>query len=196
MRPDKRKARRKENALAALAKLGFDATAYTITSGEEIDEQPDNLERQGEAALAFLARPQRFTTKQCLYCEEYFGTNYRSVGYCSNNCRDKHFEQQTGMKVDWGKKNDRERWLGNEPPLVVDPTTLKYLAQHYEAMQKERQNPETDQTHKAHLELQIEAEAKAATLVSMPLVQTNQPLEPVESSDFELMDLDAFFENP
>lgn len=194
MRPDKRKARRKENALAALAKLGFDATAYTITSGEEIDEQPDNLERQGEAALAFLARPQRFTTKQCLYCEEYFGTNYRSVGYCSNNCRDKHFEQQTGMKVDWGKKNDRERWLGNEPPLVVDPTTLKYLAQHYEAMQKERQNPEADQTHRAQgWELH---EVAVPVLVSTLPAQTIPLPEPVESSDFELGDLDAFFENP
>jgi len=194
MRRDKLKQRRKEKALETLKQLGFDPTAYEITTAEELDEEPNNLERQGEAALAFLSKPSRFTTKQCLYCEEYFGTNYNSVGYCSNQCRNKHFQQQTGLTVDWGRKNDRERWLGNEPPLVIDPFTLKMLAAHYEAMQKERLNPQDSQTRN-HQEV-VENFLTIQDQANRQQVQTNQPPEPEPTFDFSQGDLDAFFDSP
>jgi len=179
MRPDKLKERRRQKALALVASLGVDTSGYVDHSAERLDRAPENLERQGEAALAFLARPSRFVTKQCTYCQEYFGTNYNSVGYCSNLCRDKHFRQQTGYKVDWGAKSDKERW-GGEPPLIIDPETLRHLAQWYtELKQKVDQESQTQSQ-------QQEPEQSQLNTLTIP----NESLAP--SFEFEPVDLSYF----
>lgn len=180
MRPDKLKERKRQKALALVASLGVDTSSYVDHSAERLDRAPENLERQGEAALAFLDRPTRFITKQCIYCQEYFGTNYRSVGYCSNLCRDKHFRQQTGYKVDWGAKSDKDRW-GGEPPLIIDPETLKHLAQWYAEL---KQKVDQDSQTQNHLEPeQPESQSN---------IQAIQPVLPVESFEFEPVDLSYF----
>lgn len=181
MRPDKLKERKRLKALEIVASLGIDTSTYVFTPAKDLDEHPENLARQGEAALAFLAKPSGFTTKECLYCKEYFGTDYNSVGYCSNNCRDKDFFNQTGYKVNWASKSDVARWNG-EPPLVIDPETLKHLAQWYHQLksQIESQTP-----------VQTVPEPQSTELLNV--VQTIQHLSPVESSTPELEDIEFLF---
>jgi len=190
LRPDKLKKRRQEKALATLANLGIDTECVVLGSAERLDSAPETLERQGEAALAFLAHPTRFVTKECIYCGEWFGTNYNSVGYCSNHCRDKHFERQTGMKVNWGAKDLHQRWLHFEPPLVIDPDTLRQLAGLYETMQKRLQYLET-QIHIPEIPQDVEPEPHNKTAV-----QTIPLLEPAPAFEFGLTGLEEFFGNP
>lgn len=181
MRADKLKERKRLKALEAIAALGIDTSSYTIAPAKDLDDHPENRARQGEAALAFLARPSGFTTKQCLFCEEYFGTDYNSVGYCSNNCRDKHFKQQTDVTVNWGAKTDVQRW-GGGPPLIIDPETLKHLAQWYHQL-------------KSQIESQTPSPESPETPQDQPPIEvrTIQPESPVESFELGLEDLESLF---
>jgi hypothetical protein len=61
----------------------------------------DAVSLQGEAVLLYIEKPARFTMKKCKRCKEVFGTNYRYVSYCSNNCM--------------------------EQPLIIPPAALKRL---------------------------------------------------------------------
>jgi hypothetical protein len=129
MRASIRKARQDAKALELLAKLGHDTSQVEITtSPEDMDRREENRTLQAEAAIQFLRRPQKFIHKQCAYseCGEFFAADYSSVAYCSWVCRNKDFEKIMGVPVDWGAKNLVERW-GGEPPLIVDPITLRYL---------------------------------------------------------------------
>lgn len=88
------------------------------------------ISRQGEAVLLCLESPAKFTTKICKRCGEPFGTNYRSVAYCSDGCRSKAIYEQLGVKWNW-LKPEEERW-GGEPPLIIPPTALKKMKQFVE----------------------------------------------------------------
>jgi hypothetical protein len=83
---------------------------------------------EAEALLLALEKPARFMYKTCKReeCQEPFGTNYRGVGYCSDNCRAKALEK-IGIRWTPGK-NPEDRW-GGEPPLILPPAVVKLLAQ-------------------------------------------------------------------
>lgn len=127
MRPSKKADRAMAGIAELLKKHGY-ADEQKIEELKEV-APTDRLaiSRQGEAVLLFLESPAKFTTKQCkrAACGEYFGTNYRSVGYCSDTCRAKEISDQLGVKWDW-LKPEEERW-GGEPPLVIPPAALKKL---------------------------------------------------------------------
>lgn len=79
-----------------------------------------------EAVLLFLQKPARFMVKPCKReeCQEPFGTNYRGVGYCSDNCRIKELKR---FGIQWDpSKTPEERWQG-EAPLLIPPEALKVL---------------------------------------------------------------------
>lgn len=88
------------------------------------DRKPDT---HLEGVLSSVRRPGDFTYKVCkrANCKLPFGTNYTSVGYCSDICRIRDFEDLTGCK--WNPhKTDEERW-GGEPPLIIPPKVLAVL---------------------------------------------------------------------
>lgn len=144
---DKRKLakRKQEKALDFWAQMGIAINPAEIvhTSPETLDKAPQYRELQGEAALLFLAKPERFISKKCDWCDEYFAATYRSVSFCSNTCRAKAFEKQTGMKVDWGAKTDIERW-GGEPPLILDPNTFKFIADYVMRLKNQNSIPDLE----------------------------------------------------
>lgn len=113
-----------------LAKHGIDQEVI-----EEVKETAPTdrlaISRQGEAVLLWLESPAKFTTKICKRpeCAQPFGTNYRSVAYCSDNCRAKHTSELLGVKWDWTRATEEERW-GGEPPLIIPPAALRKIQQY------------------------------------------------------------------
>lgn len=127
MRQAKKVDRNLEKLMALLAQTGH-------VKEEEIEEIKSNvplsqqaISRQAEAVLLFLESPAKFTTKLCkrFECQQPFGTNYRGVAYCSDNCRARSIEEQLGIKWNWFKPEE-QRW-GGEPPLVIPPAALQKL---------------------------------------------------------------------
>jgi len=94
------------------------------------------------------------------------------------------------MKVNWGAKDLHQRWLHFEPPLVIDPDTLRQLAGLYETMQKRLQYLET-QIHIPEIPQDVEPEPHNKTAV-----QTSPLLEPAPAFEFGLTGLEEFFGNP
>ena len=53
-------------------------------AAQKVPLTPHDLSMHAEAVLLSLQQPAHFMTKKCKWCKEYFGTNYRGVGYCSD----------------------------------------------------------------------------------------------------------------
>jgi hypothetical protein len=115
--------------LHKFAKLAEKAgTAFKVPDPTEVIEastkQPAYYE--AEALLLAIEKPARFIYKICKReeCKEPFGTNYRGVAYCSDNCRKKDLAK---IGIRWSpEKSQEERW-GGEPPLIVPPSVVKLL---------------------------------------------------------------------
>ena len=128
MRAAKKAVRAMDGLAALLAQYGVDQE--TIAEIKETAPTDRNaISRQGEAVLLFLESPAKFTSKQCKRCGEYFGTNYRSVAYCSDNCRSRAMNDIFGMVWNWTEKSEEERW-GGEPPLIIPPRAFAKLEQY------------------------------------------------------------------
>lgn len=163
MRPNKKAIRDLEKLKAMLVKSGIATKEIVEQAADIAPTGREAVSRQGDAILLFLEKPAAFTTKQCsrVECGEWFGTNYRSVGYCSDNCRGREISRQTGLKWDY-RKDEFARW-GGEPPLVIDPTSLKKLKQYVIALEQ-------------HVQIQIEI---SESLPQLPQLQ-QELLIPVE----------------
>lgn len=129
MRPKKKAERSIEELARRLQEFGMDSETVENIKNNVPDDR-DAISRQGEAVLLWLESPAKFTMKICKRksCSEPFGTNYRSVAYCSDNCRAKEISSQIGIKWDW-LKQEEERW-GGEPPLIIPPHALRMLLQY------------------------------------------------------------------
>lgn len=136
MRKNKKAERDLQKLMAMLADKGFEQEKI-VKAAEVAPTGREAISRQGEAVLMFLEAPAKFTTKECKRCKEPFGTNYRAVAYCSDNCRAKAVFEITGMNWDW-RKPEEERW-GGEPPMVIDPKSFKKLNQFVDALQSRTQ---------------------------------------------------------
>ena len=132
MRPSKRAQRKTEKATAGLKDfliaMGQDPDAIE----KAFDAAPlhsDEKMLQAEGVLLHLIKPTRFISKTCARpeCGLVFGTSYRSVGYCSDNCRARHLESQTGIR--WNPHTDRYRNLEGERPLVIGPQAYQVLVE-------------------------------------------------------------------
>lgn len=126
-----RPAKKADRAFAQLAKMLADFGVEQETIEEIKETAPTNslaISRQGEAVLLWLESPAKFTTKVCKReaCQQPFGTNYRSVAYCSDNCRSRDVSNMLGIKWDWTRASEEERW-GGEPPLIIPPAAMKNL---------------------------------------------------------------------
>lgn len=126
MRASKKADRAMEQLAALLTKHGM-AVEQVEAIKETAPTSRDAISRQAEAVLLFLETPAKFTTKLCKRCGEAFGTNYRAVSFCSDNCRAREMEKQLGIKWNWYKPEE-ERW-GGEPPLVIPPPALQKIQQ-------------------------------------------------------------------
>lgn len=130
MRPSKRAQRKTDKAVTGLKD-------FLIAMGQDpdkvekaFDEAPmhsDEKMLQAEGVLLHLLKPARFISKKCKRkeCGETFGTSYRAVAYCSDNCRAKDLEAQTGIR--WNPHTDRYRNLDAERPLVIGPQAYQRL---------------------------------------------------------------------
>lgn len=112
----------------AMALLGDAAPKIEITKAvvKEARANKPNPFYEAEAVLLFLEKPARFLQKECKRkeCGEWFGTNYRAVAYCSDNCR---IKELAAVGIEWDpSKRPEERW-GGEEPLLIPPAALKAL---------------------------------------------------------------------
>ena len=144
MRPSKKAERAMAKITAMLAESGV-STEDIEAMTEKAPTGREALSRQGEAVLLFLESPAKYTAKLCKRCGEPFGTNYRSVAYCSDTCRAKEMYQQLGVK--WNHfKTEEERW-GGEPPLIIPPAAFRKIQEFVQffsdilPIQKEKENP-------------------------------------------------------
>lgn len=194
MRAAIKRERELNKAMQFLSKIGVATEDIETTTAEILDTMMETRERQGEAALLFLDTPARFLTKKCAWreCGEFFGTSYKSNAYCSNACRGKDFFDKTGTRVDWGAKSMQERW-GGEPPLVIDPVTLKFLAQHYQEL-RDSQSPTSIAQTRQEIPQPVTSIVDDEALMSEMTHTNNPPTNPLdalaEPTLQDLLDLD------
>jgi hypothetical protein len=128
MRVDKKQARQLAKLAVLLSNVGVTVDVEKIQ--EDAKLTPVTESNKLEGVLASIRRPGDFTYRRCIRCNEPFGSNYISVGYCSDFCRIKSFEQLTGVK--WSStKSPEERW-GGEPPLVIPPDVVRRMLRYSE----------------------------------------------------------------
>ena len=130
MRPTKKADRAMAGLMALMAQQGI-ATKVIEEVRENVPSTREAHSRQGEAVLLFLESPAKFTAKLCKRCGEAFGTNYRSVAYCTDSCRSKQISAELGVKWDWLRASEQERW-GGEPPLIIPPKIFQKLEQFFQ----------------------------------------------------------------
>lgn len=173
MRPTKKADRAMEKIAELLKKHQGMSDVEIEDIKTNVPLQQQAISRQGEAVLLFLESPAKFTTKQCKRCGEPFGTNYRSVGYCSDGCRARSMEEQLGIKWNW-LKPDEDRW-GGEPPLIIPPAALRKLQEYVEFfagiphIQTERESP-ADREYLQSIESELQQ-------VPYPELSDSQPSE-------------------
>lgn len=125
-----RKQQKATEALMAMiaAHKGTDVAEIKKEVPAPVEESPFTTEpMQKELCLEFIHQPTRYMSKKCKYCNEFFGTSYRSVGYCSDLCRSREFEETMGVPFNFVHKSQVELW-GGEPPRIIKPTLWRNLA--------------------------------------------------------------------
>jgi hypothetical protein len=141
MRPSKKAQRRTEKAAAGLKdfliQFGHDPDKVE-KAFEDTPLNDDEKILQAEGVILHLQKPTRFVTKKCKrkQCGELFATSYVSVAYCSNVCRGKDLESQTG--IHWNPHIDRYQNLQAEPPMVIGPQAYKVLIEFAEYILAQR----------------------------------------------------------
>jgi hypothetical protein len=172
MRPSKKAERDLQKIKDLLTRSGIKEEVIENAIDEPQIGQ-DAISRQGEAVLLFLEAPAKFTAKVCKRCQEPFGTNYRSVAYCTDTCRAKAITEQTGLKWNW-MKPENERW-GGEPPLIIPPEAFKHLQVYVKVLQLQSQNQRETQ-QQVLLPLPLDSYEKNHKKVESP---TSLPVAPV-----------------
>lgn len=184
MRPTKKA----DRAMASLAKMLAKHGVATEVIEEVRDNAPTSHEavsRQGEAVLLFLECPAKYTAKLCRRCGEPFGTNYRSVAYCSDSCRSREISEELGVKWDWLRATDEERW-GGEPPLIIPPKAyqkiqqyIQFFADNLPTQNQTENQPESNQETQTDQILAIEelTQVPLATLFVEPSLPHTSPVQ-------------------
>lgn len=140
-----------EKALAWIASAGGTVDIIEKVK-EELPAVANNqqaVSRQLEAVLLFLESPAKFTKKICKWCGESFGTNYRYVSYCCDNCRAKALQNQTGIRYDFSKPQEH-RWgsemFPKEPPLLIPHAALLALEAFFQSQTEIHQSQSQSQS--------------------------------------------------
>lgn len=118
-----------ENLIALMAQYTGKSIQDVQEMAGDIRQEPNPMStksHQLDAVLMFIDKPPRYTAKVCLECGDSFGTNYNSVGYCSDTCRIKSFEDHFGVPWNPNGKTQAELW-GGSPPTIISPTLWKNL---------------------------------------------------------------------
>jgi hypothetical protein len=210
VRATKRAQRKTDKAVAGLKdfliSMGQDPDAVNKAFDDAPMHNDENM-LQAEGVLLHLLKPTRFMSKKCKRpeCGETFGTSYRAVAYCSDNCRARHLESQTGIR--WNPHTDRYRNLDGERPLVIGPKAYAVLvefAQHILAQNGIVVDPQKDQTQQVQIDQTLEPQPEPQSpeltgeyglfqLVSLPepaqhtspdvLPQQSEPTSPLDPTD-------------
>ena len=110
-----------DKVAAILAKFNIEAEV----------EVPEANYNHTNAVAMFSKVPQHFVMGECLECKEKFAHNQpipagTRVGYCSDSCRRRAFEKNTGVPWNSVVMPRREPWDG-DPPLIITPEQLRNL---------------------------------------------------------------------
>lgn len=194
MRVSKKVQKRTDKAISGL-------NEFLLAMGKSEDEikaaweaapmDSDGRMLQAEAVLAHLNKPSRFITKTCKRkeCGERFSTNYQSVAYCSDNCRGKDLEAQTGIR--WNPHVDRYRNLNAERPLIIGPEAHKVLVEFAHRI-LEGTGIVVQQTDQTHQQSQQPPKPDEHFVESLPEQEIQSKDDPQTSPEFSLPPLSDF----
>jgi hypothetical protein len=141
-----------------------------------------------EAVLAFIEKPARFAFKPCKRCGEMFGTSYRSVAFCGDNCRARYLLETSGIR--WNPhKPPEERW-GGEPPMILPPLAVKILLQaaqqqSNEPLQGASESPEVQEQLSFEHETQSDSVERTTAILSDTLSSVPGPYAPEKTNPLE-----------
>lgn len=113
-----------EKVAAILAK-------FSIKTDEPI-EIPETNYNHNNAVAMFGKVPQYFVLGECRGCKQKFAHNQpipagTRVGYCSDACRKRTFEKDTGIKWEAVISPRREPKWDGDPPMIITPEQLRNL---------------------------------------------------------------------
>lgn len=125
---------------------------FNIETDEPVEIPEANYNHTNAVAM-FGKTPEHFVLGVCRGCGLEFAHNQpipagTRVGYCSDGCRKRAFEKDTGIKWEAVVSPRREPWDG-DPPMIVTPEQLKNLEAIADWFTKNRttleiQNPEPE----------------------------------------------------
>lgn len=125
---------------------------FNIETDEPIEIPEANYNHTNAVAM-FGKTPEHFVLGVCQECNQKFAHNQpipagTRVGYCSDSCRKRAFEKNTGIKWESVITQRREPWDG-DPPMIITPEQLKNLEAIADWFTKNRttleiQNPEPE----------------------------------------------------
>jgi len=125
---------------------------FNIETDEPIVVPEANYNHTNAVAM-FGKTPEHFVLGVCQECNQKFAHNQpipagTRVGYCSDSCRKRAFEKNTGIKWESVITQRREPWDG-DPPMIITPEQLKNLEAIADWFTKNRttleiQNPEPE----------------------------------------------------
>jgi hypothetical protein len=119
----RRKAKKQDNLFAAVNAFLASQGKDTI---ENLDAATDRDYRSDDAVTIFAHNPPGFKPGVCKNCKRPYGTNRKSVGFCSDPCRREDWKKTTGLE--WRAVSVHDVWDG-DPPLVISPDQFEKLRQ-------------------------------------------------------------------
>lgn len=159
--------------LAAMKSAGINTNTIDVVAvKQESLAQKPLPHYEAEAVLSFLEKPARFAFKPCKFCSEMFGTNYRSVAYCTDHCRIRGLRKHG---IIWSSSKSPEQRWGGEPPLVIPPEAVRILLQSARQIGLNEELEMQQNIEFSHSDLPLPEKEKTVSL-ALP----NKEVEPVK----------------
>jgi hypothetical protein len=171
--------------------------AMVADSGVEIDESELNIPRHNyrssDAVVVFAHLPAHFKPGKCKECGRTFAVNMKSVGYCSDPCRDENWRRTTGLSPNVVKIHDV--WHG-DPPMIVTPDQydkLKAIADWFTKVESELQVVQTEPIETEDLrdssDIQVELLEASTHVQEQEASLFSQPTDAFQTSPVASLDL-------
>jgi len=181
------RASKMDKAMATLMAMAAD-------SGVEIDESELNIPRHNyrssDAVVVFANLPAHFKPGTCKECGRTFAVNMKSVGYCSDPCRDENWRRTTGLSPNVVKIHDV--WHG-DPPMIVTPDQydkLKAIADWFTKVESTLQVVQTESEYQEDLpDTQTELLEALTRAQEQEVSLLSQPTDAFQTSPVASLDL-------
>lgn len=112
-----------------LAKHGASKEDFDILPDpDEKKDPPELVQFRGEAVLYALEFPlSPRVTKVCKQCEEPFQSYYKSVGWCSQECRIRALREHFGLSWSPNRELKKEKWEVRAEPRTIPLKALQAM---------------------------------------------------------------------